>query len=505
METVIVHLDEGDALASAAGAPAPKSRCTRRGLFTNACGAAGAIAGTALFAACGTTAAHPAPRSASPVITMLPTSLYTGFPIKQQQALLDQTSAAFRQQHGGLEIRLLEPGYQTSAQASMIAGDGPDLVTDYVMTGYTAADLLLDLSPLVKRDDVNLGNFVPAQLEYYYQSAQLSPTNPQGLYGLPADINTVAYVVNLTVLDDIGQSYPLPDWTWKEWTNMWQAATTKSNGSKPGRSGGWIDWRGYDQSGNMLTPWVFHGWGGGYVDPTDSSRSFLDNAQSIACGEWAYDLILNGVCNGSPNFASGLVASFIVASGRMIAPARTFTGFKWDFFAPPIWPVRKTSHTAADFVGIWAGTKEPSRAWELVKWLTLEPDWQRMLMKVGLISPNQPSMWEEWKAAVAAAAPPLATKNLQVIVDQVQGQEPYVGNLFKNASNRDKMVLLDMATRLQQRNLTVSLGFREAAQQIGAIEAEAASQLPAQRSQRQRLQQQFPSQGPPIASVHPGM
>jgi len=478
----------------------------RRSLLGGFMGAAAALTGGSILAACGpTTAAQPQTLAQPTVLTMLPTSPFAAFPIAVQQQILDQASASFRAKNGNLQIRLVEPGFQGPAQTSMIAGNGPDVMADWIMTGYTSVDLLLDLAPLIQRDNVSLANFLPGQLEYYNQAAKSSPTNPNGLFGLPAYINTIVYAVNLSVLNQAGISAPTPGSTWQDWTQMWQGTVRNASGTTPRRYGGWVDWRGYDHTYNMPSPWVFHGFGGGYVDASNSAQSALASTASISCGEWAYDLIWSGVCNGSPNFAGGLVTSFVQQSGDMITPARTFKGFEWDFFGPPVWPVRKTSYAGTDFVGIWAGTKHPNEAWALLQWLTVGSEWQRTLMKSGLISPNQPSLWEEWKTLVTGAIPLLASKNLQVMVDQVQAQTPYGGNLFKNASNEDKAALAAMAPPLRQNKAAVAQTYRQLATQIAGIESTAATSLPALEAARQQAAKEFPVRGRAVASVPPGL
>jgi ABC-type glycerol-3-phosphate transport system substrate-binding protein len=468
-------------------------------------GAAGVLAVASGAACASPKAAQPPPAPTPVVLTLLPTAAFTNFPLQLQQRIFDEFSDDFRRQHGGLQVRLLEPGFQGAAQASLLAGNGPDVVSDWIMTGYTALDLLLDLRPLVQQDNVRLDAFLPGQLDFFRASAEVSPTNPNGLYGLPAYINTVVYVVNQGVLDQLGQSYPEPDWDWRQWTRLWEAATQPPGKAGPARSGGWIDWRGYDHTYNMPSPWVLAGWGGEYVDAADPGRCALRSAESIACGEWVYGLVWSGVCNGSSDFAGGRVVCFVHQSGDMVTAARSFGGLKWDFYAPPLWPARKTTYVSTDFSGIWAGTRQPELAWRLLHWLTVGPDWQRVLMKVALISPNQPALWEEWKANVLAVAPPLASKNVQVFLDQVRGGTAYAGRLFRSASNSDKAALGVLAGQLRARQTSVAEGFRTVSDQIDAIEATAAATLPALRQRQQKVQRDFPTQGRDVATVPTGI
>jgi hypothetical protein len=376
----------------------------------------------------------------------------------------------------GLEVRLFPPVWEGAAQASMLAGNGPDIFGDFILTGYTAADLALDLTRYVKEDNVNLGQFMQGQLEYIRQAGLQSPTNPNGLYALPQLTNPTASVVNLGVLDQLGLKYPEPDWTYADWAKLWEACTVKAQGSKPQRWGGMIDWRGYDHTYNMISPWVLWGWGGEYVDPTDSARCYLDQPGSIACGEWALDLIWNGVATSpditsAASFSGQQLVTYLQDSDALPGAATGYTGLKWDFFALPVWPVRPATYTSANFDGIWAGTPHPDAAWTVLKWVVTSSAWQRLQMRTLMYAPSRLDLYADWIEVVRQVAPPLRDKNLNVYLQQAQANTQYVGDLFLYSSNEAKAVIGKLSADLLARRTTVAEGFTAAARQIDALEA----------------------------------
>ena len=313
----------------------------------------------------------------------------------------------------------------------MLAGQGPDVFSDWVMPPFVENDMMLDLMLFIKRDNIDLSGFMQGEMSFFQEAARFSPSNPNGLYGLPAYLHTECYAVNLGILDELGLKYPESDWGIEEWTRLWEAATVKPTNGKKQRFGADYDFGGYDGSGNFLEPYWLYGFGGEYVDPTDPTKCYLSSPGSKAMANWIYPLIWEGVLGfpedwGTSNFAQGLVVcthNSTCTCGSQVQNATDWRGLKWDYFQDPVWPVRRATFAADDFYGIWSGTKYPELAWEFLKWLTVGPDWQRLVMQTALAGPNQAKLWPEWAEIVRQVAPPLRDKNLEAFVQPVLNQE----------------------------------------------------------------------------------
>lgn len=376
--------------------------------------------------------------------------------------------------HPGLEVRPGPNVWQSQAVASLLAGNGPDVFGDWDFTGYPAAGVAMDLTPYIKRDNVDLSIYPKGLVQYIHQLGALSPTNPTGFYALPQLTVPNTMVVNLGILDQLGLSYPQPDWTYQQWARLWEAATVRPSRGKTGRVGGVVDMWGYDFSMGLPAPYVLYGWGGEYVDAENLTRCVLDRSGSIACGEWVFDLFWNNVIvSGDDNsgFANGQIVSATWEGDYLPAAATMFRGLKWDFFTLPRWPVRDTSYTSANLDGIWAGTKHPDAAWLVLKWITTSPVWQRLQMHMLLYPPSDLNLYEEWIAVARQVASPLRDKNLDVFLHYSETRNAYVGNLFRYSSNQVKSLCQHLAQDLASRKVSVREGFSAAAQQINRIEA----------------------------------
>ena len=478
-------------------------RTTRREALRMA--GAAAVGGAAL-AACGPVqqAASVTPASAARILlTLLPSQSWPGTIGKTLWALLHDAMQPFLAQNPGVDVQLFSnQGYQSATETAMLAGAGPDVFSDWVMPPFVKVGQMLDMEPLVKRDNMDLSGFPQGEMGFFKEAGLFSDTNPGGLYAVPAYLHTEAYAVNLSVLDGLGITYPEPGWTIAAWIGLWESVTNRSPDPKKKRVGTDEARSGYDYGGGMITPYILWGYGGEYVDPSDPTRCYLDSPGSIACGEQMYRLHWEGV-SGQGNFAQGSLVSThdTCTCGHQVTEAQSWQGFKWDYFQDPVWPVRKSAYAASDFYGIWSGTKYPEQAWDLMKWLAFGPDWQRMVMRTALAGPNQAGLWEEWVTLLRQVAPPLAHKNLEAFAAPVVAQEPYFGHVFRYNDDQAKTIIGKYGGLLDSQKMGVRDAFTQAAQQINALQKAGAEMDTRARG----MSQVFPTEGPSIVGVTPGL
>jgi maltose-binding protein MalE len=443
----------------------------RRGLL----GAAAALASAGFaLSGCGSTAARLLRAAAAPVVLVW--RPWLGFPNARSTSALDLLTEGIRpwlRRNPGVEVRLTTLGDSATATlTALVAGAGPDVFADRVLPLYVQADLLLDLRPYLRRDGVDLARFAPGTLAYLETTGRHAPAGP-GLYALPALTDTLATAVNVGLLEDLGLGRPEPDWDWRRWTALWEAATERSS-PYGARYGGQIYWSGYDDSQGNPAPFYLRGFGGEYVDPEDTARCILDAPGSVDCLLWAYGLRREGVVggDGSMDFAAGRQATALVGTaGTLPYLANAWQSLLWDVYPMPVWPRGRLTYAGSDFYAVWAGTAYPDIAWDFVRFLCVDPTWQRWMMKLALVGPNQPELFPEWERVSRAVAPPLRDKHLEVFTEAVRAGEAYLGASFRYEEQASAGVIARYSSLAQAGVLSVPVAARRAAAEVNALQA----------------------------------
>ena len=288
----------------------------------------------------------------------------------------------------GVRVTVSTMGYQGATIAALLAGTGPDVFADWVLGPYVEGNLLMDVAPYVRRDNVNLDIFPSGEMAYFSEIASFA--SPGALYTMPSYIHTDVYAVNEGLLDQIGLKYPQPEWTYLDWTHMWEAAAVRSATPSKNRYGGSLFWSGYDSSGGNPAPCYLHGFGGGYVDPANPLRSTLDSPGSLQCLEWVYSLIDSNAVGFNDIAAGNIVSCPRGTAGGLPYAAETYPqlGLKWNLYPSPTFPKGRFIFGPTDFYAVAAGTKYPEQAWSLMKYLCTQSYWQLWMVKIALNGPN---------------------------------------------------------------------------------------------------------------------
>ncbi len=461
-----------------------------------------ALAGCAQGVVSGSGSAQPAAPKAKETLVWRPWYNFTNATSKAGLALMQQGIQPFLDQNPGLEVQITTMGYQMTTVAAMLAGTGPDVLEDWVLPMYTENDLVLNLNPYITRDNVDLTIYPSGQMAFFKEAGSLAQSGA-GLYCLPAYLHTAVQRVNLSALDELGLAYPQPDWTHLDWTKLWESVTTKASaaGGKA-RGGASLYWSGYDSYGGNPADCYWWGFGGEFVDPSNPDKSYLSSPGSIAFGEWCFPLLQAGVIRNGGSIESGqVVCEPAGTAGDMITAARSSASIKWDFFPQPVFPVRRTSYSASDFYAISAAAKNPALCWEFLKYLCVDKEWQRFMVKLSLAGPNQKPLWQEYTQTVQQVAPPLANKNIQVLAQSVLNDEPYRGLVFHYADAQCATIINSLTALAQSGKMTVRDAFTQATQQLDALQT-AGKTLVATSAAKAKA---FPTLGPQIAAVPTGL
>ncbi len=430
----------------------------------------GSASAAAALSACGRTSRTAAPPQSGQALTLTfqPYTDAYGFPnLQTLNRLLTQAVQPFLAAHPSVRLKFY--GSTVNPLPAVIAGTGPDVPQLQGGSGGISAWLagpeLLDLSGYIRQSNVNLHDFSAGQLAEVTQGGKV--------YGIPNYTGTAGVVVNQTALDQLGLHYPNRNWDHLEWAHLAAAASGVASGGRR-RIGTTID---PDYFGSGPGAFYYHGWGGHIVDPADPTRCGLATPQSIACAEFLYGMVWNRSAQFGwvpPSFTQGLaVMPFCWLQSSIIPAATQWNGFKWDFWPQPRWPTGAYTMTNPNFFAISAGTKHPDAAWELVRWLTTTPHWQRTLMRSVLLPPGYLPLWPEWLTVVRQVAPSLRNKNLDLFATNVKSGILYGGARFAHQDTQAKAIVQQWYGRILSRTVSVRDGFTQAAAQVDALEAAA--------------------------------
>ena len=463
-------------------------RWTRRRAVRALVAAAGAVTAGRVLAACAPTVAGLTQAAARQIVlTWRPWDGFIGNNDTIKGLLYDGLRP-FLDAYRGVDVTV-DMSPRGGTLASLTAGSGPDVFYDTVLPTYVQADLVLDVSPYVRRDAVDLGLFPAGQMAYF-RAAAAARLGGDGLFCLPAVMQVLAIAVNQAQLDNLGLTDPQADWTHDQWSAMWRAATSLDPSRR--RYGCLLDWKGYDTYGNNPSPFYLRGFGGEYVDLNDATRCALADPPSLQGLHWCYDLQLAGVSGGVliQDFAPGrLVCGPMGTGGDLANAAAQWQGLKWDLYEMPVWPQGRLTSGSTDFYAISQATKVPDVAWGLLRYLCVDPTWQQWMMNLTLAGPNQRRLWDEWRSRVTGFAPPLARVNLQAFLGPIDREELYVGRSFRFAESASAALLDQFGTTVSSGRSSVEEAAAVAVQAIAQLQAQGAAQEKQAQDALARLQQ----------------
>lgn len=461
---------------------------TRRRLVGIAATAAGAlgIGGATMGAAAGALAA---PGRGSGVVNLvfLPWWVYWDAAGKQ---LLNEAVAEFNRTHPGVRA-VAQPGPQgggvstASVITGMLAGTGADVVGDCcgALVQYYGVNAFENLTPYLQRDNIPLSTWSAGHMQ--------ALATQQGQMALPVYDGPVVLAVNLGILDDLGLSYPDPDWDYKAFARLAEQASGVDATTKKRRYGAGFWWGSSWYAFNYLLT----GFGGAEMDAS-RTRCLLSESASIAAGEWATPYFFDNVFVTSEG---GEDTSFLTGQ-RVMWPrggwdvhydASTLgNNIKWDYYPMPYYPKGRATFANNDFWGLSAFSKNKDAAWELLKWLTAEDYWQDFVMRSTLLEPCKLKLWDKWEYYWQQAAPIFRTKQIKWYKDAALGGYAYAEQFFKYESTQADNLLSQAMANIFDRKQDVSAAFTQVAKQVDSLQA-AGPALAAAQSQELAAVQKY--------------
>lgn len=322
-------------------------------------------------------------------------------------AMAQQELEAFQQANPGIRVFYTpDPeGVAEQMLTDMQAGTAPDVLTGCCETlpSWAQQGYLLDLGPYIAAD-------LDRQTITDWDAAQYRAlSTPEGAqFALPKYHGALALYYNKDVFDERGVDYPERDWTYDDYLS---AMRRVSSGTETGDEN--AVWGSMcDIAWDRLQVHV-NAWGGRFVDPADSTRSRLAEPASIAAFEWLRARMWDDRVMASfidlqnletrEAFWRGHLAMVEDGSWALkdiLENAR----FRIGVTSMPSGPERRVTLATTDGFAIFAGTKHPEAAWELLKFLTGR-EYGRAMAKTHLLQPARSSLIDEWAATVRAAYP----------------------------------------------------------------------------------------------------
>ena len=379
--------------------------------------------------------------------------------------LIEEATAPFLDAHRGVQ---LQAGFMqgNAVIPSIIAGQGPDVISDWYAAPYWAGNLLLPLDDYIRQDNIDTSVWSAGQMSVMQQ--------PFGTYMLPAYFSPMVYLMNLTAFDDAGLAYPSTDWTYTDQVEIARKMTIHT--AKQTRYGTSVQ---FHRSGINGETWMFRAFGGNVMNAAGTVQT-LTAPGSVAAGEWVFEeLVWPGLASsrneyygstGADGIIHGQEVMHVIWDGIILnAAAALRDSIKWAVYPSPIFPSGRMTQGTEDFYGINAQTKYPELAWELLKFLSYEKGYQRAMMHIGAVPPARNDLWPEWQSIVETVAPPTRGKGLHWFGDAALKGYAYPGQYFRYDDSQVRSTDGPWISKLWNHQIDVLGAFDAADKQVNAL------------------------------------
>jgi multiple sugar transport system substrate-binding protein len=259
--------------------------------------------------------------------------------------------------------------------------------------GYT-----LDLRPYVAADldQATINDWDPAQYKALFTRDGLH-------FGLPKYHGALALFYNKDIFDEVKIPYPDEHWTHDDYLQAMKRLTLDRNADDQTDVWGSM----FDISWERIQVHV-NEWGGHFVDPSDPTRSQMGEPPALAAIDWLRSRMWDDRVMPSPldvqkrdtrqAFADGQLA--MVEDGSWaLRDILASASFRVGVAPFPAGPVRRATLATTDGFGIYAGTRYPDAAWELMKFL-ISRDYGLAMAQGHFLQPARSSLVDDWISVV---------------------------------------------------------------------------------------------------------
>lgn len=313
----------------------------------------------------------------------------------------------------GMAQQMLEQFHAANPHIQVFFTPDPDNLAEAMMVDFqqdTAPDVLngccdflpiwaqkgylLDLRPYVQADldRGTVDDWAKAQYE-----ALITPDGLQ--FALPKYHGALALYYNKDMFDEARVAYPDDSWSHGDYL-----AAMRQLQERQRRFGDPAYWGSmFDIAWERIQIHV-NGWGGNFVDPADPTRSLMGSPEALAAMQWLQDRIWADNTMASPLDVQSLETrhAFIQQRIAMVEDGSwalkdilEAAPFQVGVAPLPAGPKRKVTLGTTDGYAIYANTRHPEAAWELLKFL-VSRDYGRAMAEAHLLQPARASLVEEW-------------------------------------------------------------------------------------------------------------
>jgi multiple sugar transport system substrate-binding protein len=362
----------------------------------------GALLGSAALAACTPRRIGLGPHGSN-IVQMV----YQDWQSDYFSGLAQQMLEQFHETHPDIHVFYTrDPDYPYEEMADDFAAQTPPDVFQgcceyfpiWMQKGY-----LLDLGPYIEAD---LDRSTLADWDSAHYRALSTSDGRQ--FGLPKYQGTLALYYNKDLFDRYRVPYPDDQWTHGDYYLAMRRFVVDR-----ARLGENVVW------GSMLNvAWDriqvhINAWGGHIVDPSDSTRSLMHQAEALAALQWIRDRMWGDkvmatrldVQGDSPRnaFIRGKVAMVEEGSWALKDILEGAT-FRIGVTTIPAGPASKVTLSTTDAYAIYRETRYPEAAWELLKFL-ISAEYSRAMARIQLLQPARASLVTDWLQYVQQAYP----------------------------------------------------------------------------------------------------
>jgi multiple sugar transport system substrate-binding protein len=295
--------------------------------------------------------------------------------------------------------------FQERMLADFQAGTAPDVFQGccthfpaWAQMGYT-----LDLRPYVEADldEQTIQDWDPAQYK-----ALFARDGQQ--FGLPKYHGAMALYYNRDIFDEYGVNYPDDTWDHDDYLEAMMRLTHDRDGD--GKTDLWGSM--LDISWSSLQIHV-NGWGGHFVDPDDPGRCLMCEPEAMQALEWIRARMWDDRVMATPLDVQNLWPRYAFTGERVamvedgswaLKDILTETDFRIGVAPFPAGLVRRATLATTDGFGVYAGTRHPDAAWELVQFL-IGQDYGRAMARANFLQPARASLIDEWVGFVREEYP----------------------------------------------------------------------------------------------------
>ena len=333
----------------------------------------------------------------------------------------------------------------------------------WAQQGYT-----LDLRPYVEADldQATIADWDPAQYRALF-------TQDGKQFGLPKYHGALALYYNKDLFDQYQVDYPDASWNQDDYLRAMKLLTKDRDGDdKTDLWGSMVDvtWDRIQVHANQ--------WGGNFVDPDNPRRSLMGEPPALAALEWLRARMWDDrVMASLPDVNRlGTREAFVARRLAMVEDGSwalkdilSNASFRVGVAPLPSGPVRRATLATTDGFGIYAGTKHPEAAWELMKFLIGKP-YGRAMAKANFLQPARASLVEDWIGYIRQEFPQ-QTQEMDLAAFAAGQRQGYsvVAEIFANMADA-KPIAQDAWDQILTLGLAPTESMLDASEKIQALQ-----------------------------------